>query len=163
MKINMKNVMKNKKIYICGVIVIGLLLFIIVKGGNKTVHCSMKSDQSKNGYVLETEYVIKAKRSNVKKVFIKETIKSKDEKTIDKFEKNFKEQYEYNKKNYGGFTYKVKKNKDVLKTDVVIDYDKFDMKKFVENNAAMKTYTKDNKLTLDGAKKLYESTGAKCK
>ena len=37
------------------------------------------------------------------------------------------------------------------------------MKQFIDNNAAMKEYTENNKLTLDGAKKMYEATGAVCK
>ena len=38
------------------------------------------------------------------------------------------------------------------------------LKKFVEDNASMKSYVnKDNKITLSGAKKLYESLGATCK
>ena len=37
------------------------------------------------------------------------------------------------------------------------------MKKFIKANPAIKKYTEKNKLTVDGAKKLYESTGATCK
>ena len=38
------------------------------------------------------------------------------------------------------------------------------MKKFIEDNSAMKSYVnKNNALTLEGAKVMYESLGASCK
>lgn len=155
---------KYTKYIICGVVVlVVIILLVVIFGGRKSITCTMKSDQSKNGYVLETKYVIKANKNIVKKVAINETITSKDSKLLDRFEKSFKEQYEYNQKNYNGYTYKVTNKNGKVLTDVVIDYSEFDMEKFIKNNSAMKEYTDDNKLTLDGAKKLYESTGATCK
>ena len=160
----MKNIMKNKKLLI-GIVVVVLIILVIllfVVFGRKTV-CTSSSDQSKNGYTLDTEYVIKSKGDNVKTVKVTETITSKDKKTLDKFYKQLKDQYEYNKKNYGGYTYKVTNSNGKVVSKVTIDYNKMDLKKFTRNNAAMSKYTKNDKFTLEGAKKLYESTGAKCK
>ena len=116
--------MKDKRIVF--VIIVVILVFIvagIIIFSHKRVVCTNKTNQSSNGYVLETKYVIKTKFNKVKTINIIETITSKDKK--------------------------------VLK--------KFDMYRFIDNNEAMKKYTKNNKLTLDGAKKMYESTGATCK
>ena len=149
---------------ICGVgavVVIGLL--IVLFGGNKKVTCNLVSDQTKNGYKLESKYVISSNGKEVKTVNIEETITSKDKKTLEKFEKQLKEQYEFNNKTYKGYNFKVSNKGGKVTTSVTIDYSKFDMEKFIKNNEAMKQYTKNNKLTLEGAKKLYESTGAKCK
>ena len=39
-----------------------------------------------------------------------------------------------------------------------------DLDKFIEDNEAMKSFVnKDNKLTVDGVKAMYESIGATCK
>ena len=162
--LNKKLLMNNKVLFgIAGAAIVLLLLLLILQNINKTVTCSSTSDQSKNGYILSTEYVIKSKNKIVKSVNIKETITSKDEKLLSNFEKQFKEQYEYNKKAYGGYKFKVTNKNGKVTTNVEIDYSKFDMEKFTTNNVAMKQYTKNNKLTLEGAKKLYESTGATCK
>ena len=123
----------------------------------------MKSDQSKNGYILETKYVIKSKKDIVENVDITQTITSDKKEVLTKFENQFKEQYSYNKKVYGGYNYKISSNSKRVLSKVDIDYKKFDMQKFIKNNVAMKQYTKDNKFTLEGAKKLYSSSGAVCK
>lgn len=157
--------MYDKKILIggaaVGVIILGILLFVF--SGNQKTTCTLTSDQSKNGYKLETKYEIISKNDIVKEVKIKETVTSKDEKVLEKFEKQLKEQYEYNNKTYKGYTYKVSKSNDKVTTDVTINYNEFNLEKFIKNNEAMKQYTKDNKFTLKGAKQLYERTGATCK
>lgn len=157
--------MYDKKIIIsgvaAGVIILGALLFVL--NGSKKMTCSLVSDQSKNGYRLESKYEIIAKGNFVREVKIKETITSKDSSMLEKFEKQLKDQYEYNKKTYKGYTYTVTKKDNSVITDVVVNYKDFDMIKFIKNNEAMKQYTKNNNFTLKGAKQLYESTGATCK
>ena len=158
-------IMKNKNLLIgiCGGVVIILFVVIVILFSSKTTVCTSKSDQSKNGYILETKYIIKSKGKNVVSINTQETITSKDKKKLDKFEKDFKEQYSYNSKNYGGYKYTVTNKNGKVTTNVTVNYNKFDMKKFIRNNEAMKKYTEKEKLTLEGAKKLYTSTGAKCK
>lgn len=140
-----------------------VLSLVLLTGCSKKMTCTSTSDQSKSGYKLESKYEITTNNNNVTKVEIEETITSSDKKKLEKFEKQLDEQYSYNKKKYGGYTYKVTNSNGKVTSKVTIDYKKFDMKQFIKDNAAMKTYTKDDKLTLDGAKKLYESTGATCK
>ena len=158
--------MKNKKVLYFIVVLVIIVFVTLTKlalSSNKQLVCTNKSDQSSNGYVLETKYVIKSKFSKVKTINISESITSKDKKVLDKFEKQLKDNYSYNKKTYGGYKYKITNNNGVVTSNVIINYKKFDIEKFIDNNEAMKKYTKNNKLTLDGAKKMYESTGATCK
>lgn len=156
---------KNKMPIIIALVVLVIILLIvfILLITNDKMTCTMKSDQSANGYVMETKYVVTSKGKNVKKVNITETITSKDKDKLKRFATQFKEQYKYNKKSYGGYTYKVTNKGNKVVSKVTIDYNKMDMKKFIKANAAMKEYTKKDKLTVEGAKKLYESTGATCK
>lgn len=158
--------MKNKKVLYFIVVLVIIVFVTLTKlalSSNKQLVCTNKSDQSSNGYVLETKYVIKSKFSKVKTINISESITSKDKKVLDKFEKQLKDNYSYNKKTYGGYKYKITNNNGVVTSNVIINYKKFDIEKFIDNNEAMKKYTKNNKLTLEGAKKMYESTGATCK
>ncbi len=158
--------MKNN-IVLYFVVVLVIIVFVtltkLALSSNKQLVCTNKSDQSSNGYVLETKYVIKSKFSKVKTINISESITSKDKKVLDNFEKQLKDNYSYNKKTYGGYKYKITNNNGVVTSNVIINYKKFDIEKFIDNNEAMKKYTKNNKLTLEGAKKMYESTGATCK
>lgn len=157
----MEKIMSNKKVLygIGGVLL--LLLIVLLIATHKTMKCSSVSKQKQ--YTLETEYVVKAVANKVKTVTIKETITSKDKDILKKYENQLKTEYEYNKKTYGGYTFTVTNKDGKVVSNVKIDYKDFDMKKFVKNNVAMEKYTKNNKFTLSGAKKLYESTGAKCK
>ena len=125
--------------------------------------CTSKSDQSKNGYVIENKYVITARGKIVSKVEVTETITSDKKEKLESFNKQFEEQYSYFKKTYGGYEYKINTKGNKLTTNVTINYKKIDMKKFIENNAAMKEYTKNDKFTISGAKKMYEASGATCK
>lgn len=138
-----------------------VLAVILLTGCDKKMTCTSTSKQS--SYTIESKYEITANGENVKQVKVTETITSKEKKKLEDFEKQFKNQYEYNKKTYGGYTYKVTNSNGKVVSTVTIDYNKFDIKKFIKDNAAMKSYTKNDKFTLSGAKKLYESTGATCK
>ena len=158
--------MNNKKLLlgiVIGIIVLIIVVILFILLSRKTLTCTFKSDQSSNGYSISANYVVKAKYGIVQRVKINEVITSKDSKVLNKFEKQFNKQYSYNKKTYGGYKYKITNNNDKVTSNVTIDYNKLDMKQFIDNNAAMKEYTENNKLTLDGAKKMYEATGAVCK
>ena len=160
----MKNNMKKILILIGSIVLLFVLVLVVmILFSSKTTICTIKSDQSKSGYVLDTKYVIKSKKGIVSSVKITEVVTSNDAKKLSNFEKNFNDQYKYNSKNYGGYTYKVVNGNGKVVSNVTIDYNEFNMEKFVKNNVAMKEYIEDGKLTLDGAKNLYESTGAKCK
>ena len=71
----------------------------------------------------------------------------------------------YSKTNetYGGYDFKITKDGNTLTADTTIDYNKMDLKKYVEDNSSLKPYVNDNNmLTTDGLKTLYTSLGASC-
>ena len=139
-----------------------LCLCVLLTGCGKTVKCTSTSKQKK--YTMDTEQVIKTKGDIVTSITTKQVIESKDKKVLENFKKQLEEQYKSNNTVYGGYDYKVKINGKKLVANVTIDYKKFDLDKFVKDNAAMKEYVnKDNKLTVDGAKKMYKASGATCK
>lgn len=150
------------KKYISIVAVIVLCLFLTGCKGKKVVtNCSSSSKQT--NYEIKTEYAINSRKDIVESVEINQTITSKDNKVLTNFEKQLKDQYKSNASLYGGYTYDVKVKGKKLTSKVTINYEELNMKKFVKDNGAMKDYVnKDNKFTLEGAKKLYKSTGAKC-
>lgn len=161
----------NKKIII-GIVVllfVVVLLVLFIKPNNKKVEknnneivCKLRSDQSKNGYILDSKYVIEYKDNIVEKVRINEEVMSLNMDILDEFENQFNDEYSYSKKKYGGYTYEVVKSNDKVNSNVEIDYKVFNIEKFAENNEAIREYLNDNKLTIDGAKKMYEKSGFKC-
>lgn len=61
---------------------------------------------------------------------------------------------------YGGYTYSVNKTSQGLTSKTSIDYEQVDIKKLVEDQPTMKSYVKDNKITIEGIKAMYTQMGA---
>lgn len=139
-----------------------LSLCILLTGCGKAIKCSSSSEQK--NYDISTDYKIESSGKIVTKVTINQVIESKDKKVLNNFKKQLEEQYKNNNTVYGGYSYKVNIKGKKLTADITIDYKKFNLDKFVKANSAMKEYVnKDNKLTVEGAKKMYKATGATCK
>lgn len=129
---------------------------------SKTISCTL-SDKTV-AYELSNHYKIHSEDGIVKKVEITENITATDEALLSELEKSEKNQYESNKKSYGGYTYEVKKEDSKVVTNVTIDYSKVDLSKMVADNTNLKPYANDkNELKAEGLVKWYESIGAKCK
>lgn len=125
--------------------------------------CTLTADQSANGYKLDSTYEIHAKGNVVNNVVTEEVVTSSNEEILTYFENQLNNTYKTANETYGGYTIDIKKDSDKLTSKVTIDYTKLDMTKFVKDNSGMKTYVNsNNKLTLDGATKIYESLGATC-
>lgn len=169
MKDNKKVFMKRRIIALVIILIVLILIILGVWFGIRSYSnreqkmiCTLHSDQNKNGYVLDSEYNIKYKKDIVEEVHITETVKSENEEVLARFEKQWKDQYSYNKKTFGGYTYNVVKEEGKVSSDVTIDYTTMNLGKFIRFNAAMQEYTKDEKLTYEGIKKMYEKSGAFC-
>ncbi len=148
------------------IIFISISILLLSGCGSKklTTKCTLDSDQSASGYKLESVYNIYSTNGIVDSVKTKEVVTSKNNTILSYFENILKSQYTKAGKAYGGYTFNVKKEDDKVTSEVTIDYNKMDLSKFVRDNASMKSYVnKSNKITLDGAKKIYESLGATCK
>ena len=145
------------------IILLTVLCLLLTGCKGKKVETTCKSSSKQTNYEINTKYTINSRKDIVESVKINQTITSDDKKVLSDFEKQLKDQYKSNKSLYGGYTYNIKVKGKKLTSKVTINYEKLDMKKFVKDNGAMKDYVdKDNNFTLEGAKKLYKSTGAKC-
>lgn len=146
-----------------GVISVVVLCLILTGCKGKKIVTTCTSSSKQTNYEISTKYIINSRENIVENVIVNQTITSKDENLLKEFEKQLKEQYKSNKSLYGGYTSDVKINGKKVVSKVTINYEELNMKKFVKDNGAMKDYVnKENKFTLEGAKKLYKSTGAKC-
>ena len=139
-----------------------LCLCVLLTGCGKTVKCTSNSKQK--NYTMDTEQVIKTKGDIVTSITTKYVIESKDKKILKDFKKQLEDQSKSNNASYKGYDCKASIKGNKLNVTITADYKKFDLDKFVKDNPAMKDYVnKDNKLTVDGAKKLYKASGATCK
>ena len=132
--------------------------------GQKVTKCTLDNDQSKSGYKTLTTYNIYSKKNIVTKVSYEEVLSSENTTILKYFEDLNKKQFETQNNTYGGYTFDIKSEKNKVISKVTINYNKLNLEKFIKDNSAMKSYVnKDNKFTLEGAKTMYESLGAKCK
>ena len=140
-----------------------VLLLTGCLGKDKVAKCTLVSDQSASNYKIKTEYKIYHSKDIVNKVVTTETVESKNNTILAYFEKQLKEQYKSNNDKYGGYEYKVTNKDGKVVSEVTINYNKMNLNKFVKDNPAMKSYVnKSNKLTLEGVKTMYKSSGATC-
>ena len=154
----------KKKLFIslALIIVIGGCLFYFIMRPKKTT-CILKINQEPYDLVV-TKYTIYSKDGLVTKVLSKQTVKSNDKKRLEEVKENINNNYKTLNDKYSGYSYKSIIIKNTLISTIIIDYKKVDMKKFTNDNGAMKEYVNDNKqFTLTGAKKYYKSIGANCK
>ena len=145
-------------------VILGLFVMLCgcsLFGGEKTFECKNTSKQT--DYTLTSTYKVFYKGDVVSKVETVETVESKDESKLKTVETSVDELYKSNNQKYGGYDYKVTNKNGKLTSTVTIDYKKMDLKKYVEDNPAMKSYVNDkNEITKEGIIKLYNALGAKC-
>ena len=153
----------NKFIKIFSVIGITALISGCTPPLTKVTTCTQDNDQSKSGYKIHSVHKIYSNNDIVKKVYSEDVLTSENTTIIAYFEKNYNDRYKEESTKYKGFSYNVKKTDGKIDAKLTINYNKVNMNDYVKNNPAMKSYVnKDNKLTLKGAKTMYESLGAKC-
>lgn len=146
------------------VLLITALLFVGCSNKDNITKCILVSDQSASGYKVTTDYEVYSTDGIVDKVEILEVVSSKDKNILDFFQKQNENQYKTLNDKYGGYTYKIITNNNKVISTVTVDYKMIDMKSFVNDNKGMENYIdSDNKVTLDGIKKMYINIGATCK
>lgn len=130
----------------------------------KTTKCSSIIDQSVNGYKINTNYIVHSKKGIVSTIEIEQVIESDKNDILEDFKTDLTTQYEKYNTIYGGYTFEFKEKDNKLILDITIDYDNLNMSKFILDNTSIKKYLNDdNKLTLDGVKKMYSTSNIKCK
>lgn len=145
-----------------------LLMLLVVlltgcKGKEVKTICKSSSNQTASDYKTNLVYTIYSSNDLVNRIELNEVIESKNNTVLAYYEKQLQELYKSNNDLYKGYDYKITNKDGKVTAKVTIDYSKMDMKKFVTENPAMKDFVnKDNKLLLEGAKAMYESSGATC-
>ena len=152
------------KKYLSIVVLFSLCILLTgCKGKLINTKCSSESDQTASGYKISDSYNISSRKNIVEKIELKRVIEKDDINKLNNFKNNLDRQYKDNNSKYDGYSYNIKEEDNKLLIELTIDYTKIDMNKFVTDNVAMKNYVNDkNQLTLDGAKKMYETSGNKC-
>ena len=155
---------KNNKKMICfivaGLIVILAIYFIFFS--KKVTMCSKTLDQSASGYKIKNEYKIKSLRGTAKTVELTDTVTSKNNTILAYFEKQYKDTYTEQNKRYGGYTIKSEKKNDSIVVTVKIDFSKVKLSELAKDNPNIANDINNNKLSLDGAKKIFTNLGASC-
>lgn len=130
------------------------------------IHCTINldKDDTKANYTIESTYDIYGTDNIVHKIISHEKVMSDDPKTLSYFEDYLNYTYESFNDKYSGYSYNIKiKDKQVI-SDVTIDYNSMNMDSYVIDNPEMLTYVNDEKkLTMESAKKIYESMNGICK
>jgi hypothetical protein len=153
----------NKKIMYCTLLlIITVLVVCMIVFRDRKMICTLKINQ--DNYTIDTTYTIFYKKDIVQNVKIDETVSSSDSSVLDQFESDWEEQYKYNQDTYGGYTYKINKKKGKVVSNVKVDYQEMNMKRFLRINNAMKEYVNENnQVTISGIQKMYVQSGAICK
>ena len=145
-------------------IIISMLLIIFLTACDKKnyVVCNNNVVNTNENYVLDSNIKIYYKKDKVLKIDVKEDYMSSD-KNVLKYLKEYKNLYYDNQNDlYGGYIYDIIEKENHLILNINIDLSKLDVKKMVNDGKLDKYYTKQNILTLSGAKEYYSSKGAEC-
>ena len=149
-----------------GVAAVALIVVatVVIINSNKGITCKLTSEQTAMGYTIDSVYSIRGSEDAVSTVTVRHAVRSDSEETRDSLITGYTEQFDYNNNRYGGYEYQVD---EFNGTEVVfrgtINYGVMDMDKFSQDNVAIEDFLNENhRLGLDGAKRLYESSGATC-
>lgn len=134
------------------------------KEEEKLMTCTLTQKDVVNNYELNSTYEVNYQGDVVKNVTSKEEITSSDTTVLSNFETQLKEIYQTMDDNYGGYDINVTNDGAKVTSIVKINYQKLDLKKLIEDNSAMKNYVnKNNQLTVNGIKTMYQAQGISCK
>ncbi len=155
-----------KKYFKLFTLVIALLL-LTGCGADDTVKlvktCRATQTDPTGNYKIESEYKVYGKNDVVEKVETIETVTSNNKDLLDTFEEQINSTYEGLNSTYGGYDYKVTNENGKVVSKTTIDYNKMNLKKFVEDNTSMKEYVNsDSKILVKGIEKIYQALGAVC-
>ncbi len=145
-------------------IVISIFLIVFLTGCSKEkyVTCTNNVVNTNENYVLNSTIKLYHKNDKVTKIIVSEDYMSSD-KNVLKYLKDYKNLYYENENDlYGGYTFEIKEKENHIILDMNINLNNLNIKKMVNDGKLDKYYTKQNTLTLTGAKYYYSSKGAVC-
>ena len=146
------------------ILVLATLCFTGCSKEKIELECSIDKEYSTlGGYKTGSKYEVYAKDGNVTKVVSNEYVESDNEQLLTTFEQTLSLGYQNYQMKYGGYDNKINIDGNRLTSVTNIDYSKVDLEQLLNDTPALKDYTKNGKLQVEGMKKLYESVGATCK
>ena len=125
--------------------------------------CKITTNNVALGYTIKSEYNIHGTNNIVDNIIITETIISDDASMLEKFEREFSENYKSANELYGGYENTIDKYDDSIISNTTIDCHKMDAKKYVKDYVDFKELV-DSKgnLLVDKLVSNYEKMGATC-
>ena len=173
----MKSIFKYLTIILCITLVVGcgtkqkedklptnLVETMDLETTGATMVCSVEFDYSDTkGYTTGSLFAVYADDQGiVTKVVSREMVASNDDDILALFEDSLNRNYDAISQ-YGGYTYKVEIEGNVLTSNVTIDYTETDLKTMATENEDLKMYlNENNQLTLEKIKAMYVSSGVEC-
>lgn len=152
----------KKLFFVVPILGIGLLLAGCGKVEGGVVNCTLYTNDAVNGYTLNSTYKINYTGEYVDSVESEEIVTSEDTDILNYFETTLTDTYDKTSAAYGGYDYSVNNDGSKVVSTVTIDYKKMDLEQFITDQPTLKSYSKDNKLLVEGVKTMYESMGATC-
>ena len=124
--------------------------------------CTSDNVHDDYNYSIGATYVVWADDDNkITKIVSREIFTSTDDDMVDEY-KEFKEEDEKIPLTYDGYETKITKKDKQIITDTTIDYSKFDLKKFVEDNKLDVNFDSEKELQLDNVEARYVTLGCVC-
>ena len=147
-------------IVVLTLIILGIIFFIFFKP--KVTICSKNLDQSASGYKITNEYKIKSVRGIAKSAELTDIVTSNNNTILAYFEKQYMDSYSKEKERYGGYVIKTESKDNSVIVNVKVDFSRVNIEKLASDNSIIIGDIKNNKLSLNGAKKIYTNIGAAC-
>lgn len=153
-----------KKKLLLTIVMGGVLLFSGCGNKEQKLSCTINKNDVVNGYEMTSDYNVIAEGNKVTKVKTTEVVESDSEEILKYFKQYIENTYTKMDENYGGYDFEANIKDNKLTVDTTIDYTVLDVEKLIKDDSTMKQFVdKNNNLTFDGVKKLYEALGATCK
>lgn len=128
----------------------------------KTLKCNNSINTGDLNYTAEYE-INYDENDVVKFVNVTEKIVSDNAEYLEQAKEETKKTYEESNSTYGGYDCSVKVNGDTLLAKCNLDYEKMNLKKFIEDNPSISSIIKGkDSIKLDESIQIYEALGAKC-
>lgn len=132
-------------------------------GKNNYITCYSNISNDLENYNLKSDYKIYYKTSFVTKIEKNEKYISTDINKLNLLEEIKKLEYYNLNDKYGGVTYSIQNTEKQVIVKSIIDLESFNVTQMVKNGEFDKDYVINNKITVNGLKKIYESRGLICR
>ena len=155
-----------KKYFKYGILLLVVLLILIIglyitMFSYEKIECSDKI--SEDNYIITNKYIIYHKKDVVKKVIINKEIQSNNNTILSFFEKNYKDEFYKNNKEYGGYKITSKKGNHTITVIGEVDFNKVKYDKIISSRNYLKEDISKNQMKINGIYKLFNISKKTCK